>query len=128
VDTSAFLAVIDQDDQNHDKACRQWEALLSGEDALICTNYVVVETAALLQHRFGLEALRTFHEDALPVLAIEWVNEDTHRAAVVRLFLAGRRKLSLVDCVSFEVMHRRGIRSAFTFDKHFKEEGFECAP
>lgn len=34
-----------------------------------------------------------------------------------------RRKLSLVDCISFEVM--RSIARVFCFDPHFAEQGFE---
>lgn len=37
----------------------------------------------------------------------------------------GRRALSLADCVSFEVMRRTGLRSAFAFDPHFREFGYE---
>jgi predicted nucleic acid-binding protein len=33
-----------------------------------------------------------------------------------------------VDCVSFEVMRRLGIRRAFTLDEHFREQGFEVVP
>lgn len=30
-------------------------------------NYVVIETLALLQHRLGLIAVRSFHEDVMPL-------------------------------------------------------------
>jgi predicted nucleic acid-binding protein len=36
--------------------------------------------------------------------------------------------LSLVDCASFEVMRLHGIRKAFAFDKHFREQGYELIP
>jgi predicted nucleic acid-binding protein len=42
--------------------------------------------------------------------------------------MAGRRTLSLVDCVSFEVMRRTGIRKAFAFDRHFQDYGYEIYP
>lgn len=29
-----------------------------------------------------------------------------------------------VDCLSFEVMEARNLRTAFAFDKHFEELGF----
>jgi uncharacterized protein len=38
---------------------------------------------------------------------------------------AGRRKLSLVDCTSFEIMRQHAVRTAFAFDSHFEEQGFE---
>lgn len=50
-----------------------------------------------------------------------------HSAAVKRLLAANRRKLSLVDCASFECMRRFRLRRAFAFDEHFAKEGFESA-
>ena len=57
-----------------------------------------------------------------------WVDQPTHEAGVAAVLAAGRRKLSLVDCVSFEIMRRGGIRRAFSFDPHFREAGFELVP
>lgn len=128
IDTSAFLAVLDADDEKHGKAKVVWKELIEGEEPLACTNYILVEILALLQHRLGISALQTFQEDIVPLLDIEWIDEISHRAGIVSMLAVARRKLSLVDCVSFETMHRLGIRSVFTFDKHFKEQGFECMP
>jgi predicted nucleic acid-binding protein len=33
-----------------------------------------------------------------------------------------------VDCSSFEVMRRGGIRRVLTLDRHFREQGFESLP
>jgi len=43
------------------------------------------------------------------------------------LLTAGRRELSLVDCVSFACMRRQGLTRAFHFDRHFREQGFASA-
>jgi len=47
---------------------------------------------------------------------------------VTALLAAGHRQLSLVDCVSFEVMRREGIRRVFAFDAHFADHGFDTIP
>jgi predicted nucleic acid-binding protein len=125
IDTSAFLAVLNRTDTQHQHAVHQWRELVESNSMLVCTNYVVVETLTLLQRRFGLEAVRTFENDFAPLLSVEWVDAETHRAGVSAVLTAGRRNLSLTDCVSFECMRRRGIRQAFTFDRHFAEQGFE---
>lgn len=128
VDTSAFFALLDRDDANHKNARTAWAQILNPEHILVTSNYVLVETFALLQSRIGLNAVRGFQEDILPLINIEFVASGTHRAGVASLLSAARRNLSFVDCVSFEVMRTQGIRSSFTFDPHFKEQGFTVFP
>ena len=128
VDTSAFYALLDRDDKNHQKGKKAWREILEGDSTLVTSNYILVETLALLQSRLGLEAVRGFQEDVVPILKVEFVTPDMHRAGTAALLAAGRRGLSLVDCVSFEVMRDLGIKVAFTFDTHFKEQGFDIIP
>jgi predicted nucleic acid-binding protein len=128
LDTSAAYALLDRDDANHLKAKRIWQELLQGEATLVTTNYILVETFALVGHRLGASAVRAFQEDVLPVVAVEWIQETTHRAAVSALLAAARRTLSLVDCTSFETMRSLGTKTAFAFDRHFAEQGFRCLP
>jgi hypothetical protein len=78
----------------------------------------------LTPHPLGLEAVRMLQEDILPVITIEWVNEATHRSGVTGVLTAMRKKLSLVDCVSFDIMRKLGIKKVFAYDPHFKEQGF----
>lgn len=129
VDTSALYAVLDRDDDNHDSARAVWQRLLTDPSTVLVThNYVLVETAALVQNRQGIEAVRTLQERIVPVLQVAWLDEAQHRTAVAMTLAAGRRKLSLVDCASFLVMRENGIRHAFCFDRHFAEEGFAVLP
>ena len=128
IDTSAFLAVLDGSDRNHKAAQPFWEQIINGEEVLICHNYVLVETSALLLRRIGMKAVRVFEQDIRPVLHIIWVTKEVHSAAVSAHLMADRRSLSLVDCVSFEVMHRTEVRKAFAFDRHFKDYGYEIFP
>lgn len=127
VDTSAFFALIDRDDDAHALARQTWTALLSANTPalLLTSSYVIVESFALTQARLGLAAARVLHDDILPVVSVHWVLEQDHAAAVSALLAAHRRRLSLVDCCSFQVMRRLGIRRAFAFDQHFAEHGFE---
>jgi predicted nucleic acid-binding protein len=128
IDTSAFYATLDADDRQHEPAKQMWLTLVNEATDLVCSNYVIVETTALVQNRLGVEAVRTFQENVLSVVRVEWVDEPAHQAGVTALLTAGRRDLSLVDCVSFDLMRHLGIHRAFAFDKHFAEQGFELVP
>ena len=124
IDTSAMLAVLDADDRHHPEADAAWQEMLSSRAALVTTNNVLVETFALVQHRLGLDALKVFQEDVVPVLDIEWITESLHQSACEMLFLASKRRLSLVDCSSFAVMRIKGLKKAFAFGDHFREHRF----
>jgi len=128
IDTSALYALLDRDDSNHQKAKRVWSEVLNTDNALIASNYVLVESFALIQHRLGLEAVRGFQEDIIPLINIEWIDSDTHKSGISALLAASKRKLSLVDCVSFEIMRTLGIKKVLAFDPHFSEQGFNCIP
>lgn len=124
-DTSAFLAMLNKDDSNHQNAKRLWEKLIYSDDILITNNYVIVESFALIQRRLGIEAVRVFQEDILPLINIEWIDKAMHEAGTSALLTASRKKLSLVDCVSFEIMRNIGTKKVFAFDQHFEEQGFQ---
>jgi len=128
IDTSGFIAVLDKDDASHTEAAKTWMDILTSEEDLLTTNYVLVETCALVQNRLGMAAIKVFQGDIVPVLRIEWIDQAVHQAAMGIMLAAVRKKLSLVDCVSFETMRLLGVPTAFTLDKHFKEQGFRCLP
>ena len=102
--------------------------MASDEQNVVTTNYILVETFALAQSRLGLEAIKEFQEDMVPVLSVEFVTPEIHRLGIAALLAASRRGLSLVDCISFEVMRDLGIKSVFTFDGHFQQYGFSPIP
>ncbi|HEU5205692.1 MAG TPA: PIN domain-containing protein [Candidatus Limnocylindrales bacterium] len=125
VDTSALLAILDEDDRHHPEAAAVFRSLLTGGVELVTSNYVEVESAALVRRRLGAPAALELADGILPTIKTIWVDEPLHRAA-----LAAHRasaSVSLVDQVSFEVMRRQGIVTAFAFDSDFDAQGFHRA-
>lgn len=123
VDTSALLALVDADDEHHSRAVAAWARFERDEITLLSTNYVLVEAVAVVQHRLGMGAVQALAE-IIRSIDLVFVEEPTHHTAFTTLLSSGRRKLSLVDCASFEVMRRSGLDTAFTYGRHFKEQGF----
>ena len=128
IDTSFFIALLTREDRFHSKADQAWKSLLESDTPLLCSNYTLLETFSLIQNRLGLEAVADFQRDVVPLLSVEWVDENSHEAGLAAVLTAKRRNLSLVDCVSFEVMRRKGVKNVHTFDKHFQEQGFHSLP
>lgn len=123
-DTSGFFAVLDKEDTKHGSAEATWERLLVSREPLITHSYVLSETFGIVQRRLGVEAIRRLASELLPLVEVEWVDALLHRRAVGAMVAAGSRRISLVDYVSFEVMARRGIETAFAFDDDFLRAGF----
>jgi predicted nucleic acid-binding protein len=128
VDTSALYGMLDVTDEKHHRARAAWTLVSDRREYLVTTNYVLVETMALVGHRLGFHAVRIFQNEFVPVLHPVWVDEALHERAVAALLTAGIRDLSLVDCASFEIMRELGIDRALAFDDHFVQQGFTCLP
>ena len=123
-DTSGLYALLFESEESHADVIQVFRDTLTGERPLWTTSYVLVETIALLQSRVGLEPVRVFDEHVLPMLSVEWVSEALHRRGARCVLKENRRRLSLVDCVSFEFMHEMGIEDVLGLDRHFEEAGY----
>ncbi len=122
-DTSAIYALADRQDPNHEAAVRRLRRLQKEGGRLFLHSYILAEAAALLQRRLGVEVAVRFLEDARSIRT-HWVTERDHLQAVEVLAGKGRRELSLVDCMSFVLMRKYGLGTAFAFDDDFLQEGF----
>lgn len=118
VDSSAIVALVDQDDAAHAAAVGAYEELCGSGYRLFSTDHVVVETHDLLLNGVG------------PVVAATWLR--THRLpiyatdeadlAAAQVILAGRpgdASISLTDAISLAVMERLGVTDAFAVDPTF---------
>jgi predicted nucleic acid-binding protein len=128
VDTSVFLAVLNREDPNNLAASERLADLVENGEELFCTNFILVEAYALLQNRLGMNAVRDFQKTILPSIKIIWLGEEEHSRVVEKFISENRRSVSFVDQSSFDAMRRKGIDTVFTFDKHFREQGFTVIP
>lgn len=126
-DTSGLFALMVKNDFMHVRAKQNFAYFAQHRVQLLTSSFVLVETVALLQRRVGLEAVHDFQSKIMPLLEMIWVSADWYTRAIQRLFALNNRNISLVDCLSFEIMESREITYAFTFDKHFAENGFIIA-
>ena len=125
IDTSALIAFMDEDDEFYKNSFKIFSQLLAEKSIIISSNYVLLETMTILKNRIGIEAINVLKNDILPVIKTYWIDEEIHNFCVNIQVASDRKKISLVDYTSFEIMRRLNISQAFTFDNHFKGMGFE---
>jgi uncharacterized protein len=61
-------------------------------------------------------------------MTVRFVDEQLHRGGTSAFLAAASRRVSLVDCVSFELMRYHGIRRAFAFDRTLHPRGSRSFP
>jgi len=125
IDTSAFLGLIDSNDLFFEKASVIFKDIANTENSLYCSNYIILETIVILQKRIGLDSVEVFNNDILPVTNAIFIDKQIHDLCLNHLFILKKKDISFVDLTSFELMRKLGIKKAFTFDKHFRQFGFE---
>lgn len=123
IDTSALFALADVRDEFHSAAKASIEKVQISNDILLVHNYIIVETAALIQRRLSSKSSNAFLSNCFR-FNIQWIDETVHKSAMVYLDSNDKSKLSFVDAVSFIVMQNTGITHYIGFDQHFEDAGF----
>lgn len=124
VDTSGFYAFLDGTDSFHAQARALFLRSEEEEWSLVTSSFVMHECWALLQARLGWEAVEDWLRGLLARCELVWVDEEIYGRAASRCRQARERRLSLTDCVSFEVMNQLGCRECIADDEDFVRQGF----
>jgi predicted nucleic acid-binding protein len=130
VDTSAFVALRNAAEAEHESARAALSALLVEGAALFTSNYVFAETYTALMVRVGrAEAIewgsRFRASGAIELVRLE---QDVEGEAWEILERHGDKRWSYVDATSFALIERDGGEEAFAFDAHFEQRGLRVWP
>ena len=132
LDTSAIVAFYNADDRWHSEASRVMAGIADGSIPLTrfyISDYVFDEAMTFIECIIGDHALATAVGEALlssPFTAMLTVEEEAFGESWER-FKEGAG-LSFTDCTSFALMEAHGISHSFTFDRHFRDAGFQTLP
>jgi predicted nucleic acid-binding protein len=120
-DSSAILALLDADDADHGAAKLIARRIAAERRPSFITNYIEVEAHALLLSKLGRAlALDWLLRGGLPVLRV-LPHEEVRAKDILERY--SDKDWSLCDAISFAVLEIRGVRTAFSFDGHFKQFG-----
>ena len=120
-DSSAILALLDADDADHQRSVSVASRIAEEEQPSFITNYIEVETHALLLRKLGRALAREWLlSGGLPVVRVLPKEEELAKELLARY---QDKDWSLCDAMSFAVLERRGVGFAFSFDSHFRQYG-----
>jgi uncharacterized protein len=128
VDTGALLALALTRDQYHAHAAAY--ARQQRQARYVLTDLILAETVTRLRARGGAAFAAAAGRSLLDSRRYEvlFVDPPLLTRALARLERFDDKPLSLTDCVSFEVMDRLGLTTAFAFDRDFRDCGYQTVP
>jgi uncharacterized protein len=120
-DSSAILALLDADDDDHAHAVAVAREIASEARPSFVTNYIEAEAHALLLRKLGRAIARQWLlTGGLPVMRVLPAEEQKAREILAR---HTDKDWTLCDAISFAVLDTRRVDRAFTFDHHFRQYG-----
>jgi predicted nucleic acid-binding protein len=133
VDTSAFKAFYDQEDDYHREARAFMDAVASKQvlvRGFITSDYILDETITLVRFAHSHSKAVEFAKAATSSKAtrVVYVGEENFAKALDLFSKTSDKEWSFTDCVSFTLMRNLNLTTAFTFDPHFREAGFHTLP
>jgi hypothetical protein len=131
VDTGAFIALTDADDENHKAAASFYRDAKEKGTRFVTTNFVVCETMNYLRARISHNIAVLFRENLKKSGFIEIVTVTPFiEDAAFNIFKRYTDKdFNFTDCTSFSIMRSLKLKGAFAFDKHFEQfEGIGRLP
>ena len=127
VDTSAWLALNDKNDQYHGEAVSRSAKVKQQKIQLVTSEYVFDESITIIRYRVSHRAA-VILGDALmssTIVSIQEIRDEERLKAWALFKKYGDKELSFTDCTSFALMMKLKLHKAFAFDDHFKQIGFE---
>lgn len=126
-DTSYWIALIDSNDQWHEKATAISKSV--SDQSILTTDEVLTEVLAFFSAYSPKTRQRVlrFVFDLINNTAQVDVVEQSRASFLAGLSLYEKRpdkNYSLVDCISMQLMKAEAITDALTTDGHFAQEGF----
>lgn len=127
VDAGAWIAICSKRDQYHAVAQERWKRFTTKAPRFSTSNLVLGEALNILARESSYEFAATQGRRilAMPGLTLLRPVEEDEQTALNLMTKWADQKIGFVDCLSFALMRRHRIKTAFAFDRHFEIAGFK---
>ena len=126
VDTGAWLALHDRQDQFHKKAIEAKARIEKEKMELITSDFIFDESVTFIRYRASHDAAVLFGTSLIQSSIVTMISVDRDLLHLAfELFRKYKdQDFSLTDCTSFVLMKRLKLTTCFTYDSHFSHMGF----
>jgi predicted nucleic acid-binding protein len=130
LDTSYLLALELARDQHHKQAIRHWQRIAGSKIQLVVTSFIFAEVVTFLNNRGHHQKAVELGNNLLHAVSVQFIHVDAALLFEGWSYFQRHadKDYSLTDCISFVLMKNSGIKTAFTFDRHFVQAGFQIEP
>jgi len=131
MDTSALIALASRTDKNHEKARNFFEKSIRSGIKFVLGRPVLVEflngVSKRVNKKVAIQLYKRYTSSKIVIIEKE-TEEDWEKAWKIFERYEDQNGMDVIDCLSFAIMERLGIRGAFTFDRDFETYGFNKLP
>ncbi len=123
VDSDCLVGALKEGDPHQKAATRLLKSHGEKDDILYVLNIVIQETATVLSHRIGMNAVRLFLL-TLPSLNLQIIplNDNLEKKAWEIFLKQTKKGTSFVDCANLAVMKLYNLDGILSFDEFYKEK------
>ncbi len=126
LDTSGLIALSDEKDKNYNRAKAYLKEQVSKGARFVIGKNILAEyidgVTKRISKKKAIEELDNILNSKL--LVVEPVSEADWDKAIRYFRKYNDQRIDLTDCLSFMIMERLDLKTAFTFDDDFKIHGF----
>ena len=133
IDGSAWIAITDQSNDNHENAKEYFKSLLENNTKLVTNNIAIDEAITWLKENMSAQAARKFldtlDESILTVnLRMDWIVRRVRRAGLNNYLKSKDADLSLKHFLIHESIKRKRVDILFSFDHKYRVFGIPLMP
>lgn len=126
LDTDMIIALYDENDLLHEKALKVMEKNLDKNWEIYLSVNILMESLTIISQRISkklsLEVLKQLRSG---IYRIKLPNKETINLTFDIFERIKSKNVSFGDCLSFALMTNYNIKKVFSFDIHFKKQGFQ---
>ena len=133
VDSSAWIAILDERNANYSSAREYFEKLLELSTRLVTNSLVIDDTLLFLKQNYSNEFAKNFldiiDESAMSInLRVDWLSRRVRRNTLNNFLKSSNKNLQTRHFYIHETLKRKKVDIVFSYDQSLKYFDFPVMP